>query len=153
MDSPFTGTFFHGDACAAVSAINFCAPAALAFDSSGNLWVADQTNHRLLEFSPPFTSGMAAALVIGQQDFTQGASAGPASNTVGTPDAVSFDTHGDLFVSDGQDNRILIYSPPFTNGMNAIVVLGQPNMTSGGGRTCPPIAKNTLCTPTGALAY
>lgn len=153
MNSPFTGTFFQGDRCAAVSAVGLCSPTALAFDSSGNLWVADENDHRVLEFSPPFSSGMAAALVLGQQDFTQAAAGTPAANTVGTPDAVSFDTRGDLFVSDGQDNRILIYAQPFSNGMNAIVVLGQPNMTTGGGRTCPPIAGNTLCTPSGVQPY
>ena len=99
---------------------------------------------------------MAATLVVGQPDFTQGAAASAGANTVGTPGGLGFDTHGDLFVSDEQNNRILIYAPPFNNSMRAIVVIGQPNMSSGGGhQRCgpPPGAANTLCAPSGVLAY
>lgn len=153
MNSPFTGNSFKGDACAAASAGSFCSPAALAFDAGGNLWVADRDDHRVLEFRPPFTSGMAATLVLGQQSLAQAAAGAAAANTVGSPNALGFDTHGDLFVSDGANNRILIYAPPFSSGMNAIVVLGQPNMTTGGGLSCPPIARNTLCAPGGVQPY
>jgi hypothetical protein len=153
MNSPFTGTTFQGDACAAVTAGSVCSPTALAFDSGGNLWVADAGDHRVLEFRAPFTSGMAAGLVVGQPGLTQAGVSVPAVDTVGTPAAVGFDSHGDLFVSDGEDNRILIYAPPFSDGMSAIVVLGQPNFTTGGGTVCPPIAGNTLCAPGGVQPY
>lgn len=153
MNSPFTGSSFHGDACAAVTAGSLCSPAGLGFDSGGNLWVADASDRRVLEFRPPFTSGMAAALVVGQPSLTQAAAGAPAANTVGTPAAVGFDSHGDLFVSDGEDNRILIYAPPFSDGMSAIVVLGQPSFASGGGSACAPSGGNRLCAPGGVEPY
>ena len=37
-----------------------------AFDGSGNLWVADAFNQRVLEYTPPFSNGMAASLELGQ---------------------------------------------------------------------------------------
>ena len=33
-------------------------------DATGNLWVADTFNDRVLEFAPPFTNGMSASLVL-----------------------------------------------------------------------------------------
>ncbi len=41
-------------------------PMGAAFDSSGNLWVADSHNSRILEFESPFTNGEAASVVLGQ---------------------------------------------------------------------------------------
>ena len=45
-------------------------PAYLAFDPSGNLWVTDQGNNRVLEFAAPFSTGQDALRVIGQENFT-----------------------------------------------------------------------------------
>ena len=45
-------------------------PTGLAFDSGGNLWVADQGNDRVLEYKAPFSTHEAASLVIGQPSFT-----------------------------------------------------------------------------------
>ena len=57
----------------------------LDFDSSGRLIVADLYNHRTLVFTPPFSNGMAASLVIGQVDFTHGsANQGGAAPTAST---------------------------------------------------------------------
>src|SRR6202044_709415 len=55
----------------------------IAFDSSGNLWVADAGNNRVLRFSAQVlgsqaASGPAANLVLGQTDFvSSGYSPGP----------------------------------------------------------------------------
>ena len=46
------------------------APNGVAFDSGGNLWVADRFNNRTLEFTPPFTTNQGASLVLGQESFT-----------------------------------------------------------------------------------
>jgi sugar lactone lactonase YvrE len=51
-------------------------PHGLVFDKNGNLWVADSYNARVLEFSPPFTSGMAASLALGQPPFITGVCSG-----------------------------------------------------------------------------
>lgn len=114
-------------------------PSSVAFDLSGNMWVAEFTNDRVLEFKPPFSTGMKASLVIGQNDFT---SAVPSvtrdglGNVCGArlcgPNYVTFDSSGNLWVADWGANRILEYKPPFSNGMNASLVLGQRDFVSGG---------------------
>ncbi len=104
-------------------------PNDLAFDSTGNLWVADTFNRRILEFQPPFSNGMDASLVIGQDSFTSQTSAVTASG-LSNPWAIAFDSTGNLWVSDSSNNRILEFSLPFSNGMSASLVIGQQNFTS-----------------------
>ncbi len=45
-------------------------PEEASFDGSGNLFVADASNNRVLEYTPPFTTGMAASIAIGQPSLT-----------------------------------------------------------------------------------
>ncbi len=107
---------------------------AVAFDSSGNMWVTDLGNNRVLEFQPPFTVNMNASLVLGQPDFThnltnQGGPA-PTSSSLNFPFQVAFDANGNLLVNDAGNNRTLVFTPPFSNGMAASLVIGQANFTS-----------------------
>lgn len=104
------------------------------FDIAGNLWVADALNHRVLEFQAPFTTNMNASLVLGQVDFTHGLpnQGGTilTSATLDNPHEVTFDSSGRLFVSDSQNDRTLMFAPPFSNGMNASLVIGQADFAS-----------------------
>jgi sugar lactone lactonase YvrE len=104
-------------------------PFDLAFDSAGNLWVADTFNHRILEFQLPFSTGMNASLVIGQQNFTSQTFTVTASG-LSNPWGIAFDSTGNLWVSDSSNNRIPEFKPPFATGMNASLVIGQQNFTS-----------------------
>ncbi|HWE85099.1 MAG TPA: NHL repeat-containing protein [Terracidiphilus sp.] len=109
-----------------------CGPEAIAFDAHGNLWVTDQGNLRVLEFVPPFTTGMSASLVLGQPTmtvFTGGATCFASATNFCRPDGLAFDGNGDLWVSDWTYARVLEFVPPFTSGMAASVVVGQPNFT------------------------
>ncbi len=110
-----------------ISSSSFYSALGIAFDSGGNLWVAD--DFRVLEFQPPFTRGMGANLVIGQPEFV---SAGQATTVSGlrSPHNVAFDKTGNLWVSDLGNYRVLQYKPPFSNGMNASLVLGQSTFTT-----------------------
>lgn len=119
-------------------------PSALAFDASGDLWVADSFNNRVLEFVPPFTSGMSASLVLGQSSFTT-KFAGSGSGQLNAPDEVAFDAAGDLWVSEFVNNRVTEFVPPFSNGMPAEVVLGQPTF----GPTGPGVGPDHLRGPFG----
>jgi sugar lactone lactonase YvrE len=104
-------------------------PSGMAFDSSGNLWMTDTNNNRVLEFAAPISSGESATTVLGQSDFTtDGLSAAQSGMT--NPAGVAFDSSGNLWVADSNDNRVLEFKPPFSNGMAASVVLGQPSLTS-----------------------
>jgi hypothetical protein len=104
-------------------------PTATLFDSSGNLWVVDSINSRILEFKPPFSDGMKASLVIGAKGFAT--SGGPIANdTLRSPGAAAFDSKGDLWVIDTWNNRVLEYVPPFADGMGASLVIGQPGFAT-----------------------
>ena len=104
-------------------------PVGMAFDASGNLWVTDLGNSRILEYHPPFTTNMNASLVLGQPDFL---TAVPATTSSGLflPFFLTFDASGDLWASDAGNNRVLEYKPPFVNSMGASVVVGQPDFVS-----------------------
>jgi NHL repeat len=104
-------------------------PQFITIDKNGDLWVADYANNRVLEFTPPFSNGELASVVIGQSDFVFNGS-GTTQNTLSAPFGTAFDASGNLWVADSFNNRALEFKPPFTNGMNASVVIGQPDFTT-----------------------
>ncbi|HEY1677619.1 MAG TPA: NHL repeat-containing protein [Candidatus Sulfotelmatobacter sp.] len=122
-------------------------PLGLTFDSKGNLWTGDYSNSRVLEFQAPFTTGMSATTVIGQADFTSSAYSTTASGLSYAYD-VSFDSKGNLYVADYDNNRTLMFSGPFTNGMSATTVLGAPDFVTSSCST----TSATVCYPNGATA-
>jgi len=117
------------------SATSLRFPQGTAFDSSGNLWVVDSSNSRILEYTTPLTTGKAASVVLGQLNFTYGKSnqgvTVPSAITEAFPHAIAFDSSGNLWVADANNNRILEYTTPLTTGKAASVVLGQLNFTYG----------------------
>ncbi len=104
------------------------APNALALDAAGNLWVADQSNNRVLRFPNATTAknGAAAAAVLGQSDFT---SIAPATSRSGmnSPAGLCMDAAGTLWVADLFNNRVLRFDAAAAkpNGADADGVLGQ----------------------------
>lgn len=97
---------------AAVSTLGFDVPAGLAFDSEGNLLVADSANGRVLRFSPPFSPESAASLVIAM----------PAGR-VNVPAGIAV-SEGRLFVALPKENRVLVFSP-ISAGATPVSVYGQ----------------------------
>jgi hypothetical protein len=114
---------------AVTSANGLSQPIGTAFDPSGNLWVADLSNNRVLEYKPPFSNGVSASLVLGQSSFTASGS-GVSKTQLNGPFYVAFGFAGDLYVSDEGNNRVLIFRPPFSIGMAASVVVGQKDFVS-----------------------
>jgi len=96
----------------------------LAFDAMGDLWVAEWSANRVLEFRPPFTTDMNAVLVLGQSTFVGNDSGSGAAN-LSDPDGLAFDSEGDLWVSDFGNNRVVEFTAPFTDGESASRVVGQ----------------------------
>jgi sugar lactone lactonase YvrE len=115
-------------------------PSYVAFDPSGNLWVTDQGNNRVLEFTAPFSTGQKAFRVIGQENFTSSAPASTA-NGLFEPLGIAFDSKGDLWVVDSANHRVLEYGalelvPPHPiSGVAASMVIGQPSLTNGSSST------------------
>jgi len=111
-------------------------PSYVAFDPSGNLWVTDQGNNRVLEFAAPFSTGQKASVVLGQASFTGFA---PSSTTTAKslfePLGIGFDPSGNLWVVDSADHRILEYNPPFSTYEAASAVIGQTSLTTGSSST------------------
>ena len=141
-----------------------CNPSGLAVDKSGNLFVADFGNNRLLEYSPPFSSGyitnQPAFAVFGQGGIfttggcnSQNAGHTPLGTSLCNPSGVAISTvTGRLYVADQNNNRVLEYDPPFAVNPVAAKVFGQAvftanlcNRTAGPGGT----NQNTLCSPSG----
>ncbi len=129
-----------------VSASALFLPCSVAVDSSGNLFVADANNNRVLKYNHPVTSGMNASVVIGQPDMdsnTQGTSI----NTLNYPQCIRLDSAGNLYVADTDNRRILKFNAPLSTNMNASVVLGQVDMDT---NTSPSSATaQTISYPTG----
>lgn len=136
---------------AAASATTLGRTGGLAFDQSGNLWVADMQNSRVLRFKAPFTTGEAADTVVGQANFTSiGCASTQTAATLCGPVGVAFDANNNLWVADQQNNRVLEYKSPKKNP-NATVELGQPESTAFTSNTSNNggISASTLDGPTG----
>ena len=147
--------FTTANCSAAPTASNISWGDGLAFDGSGNLWVADYGNSRVLEFKPTFSNGMAATLVLGQADMTHGAcnqGGAASSSTLCSPRHITFDSSGNLWVADGDNNRLLEFKPPFSNGMVASLELGQPAVTAFTSTGATPVSASSLNVPNG-LAF
>ena len=126
----------------------FWQPRGVAFDSADNLYVADVGNNRVLIFRPPFSTNMNASVVIGAPDFTTKMPLTVSQNAFGVVTfGVAADEAGNLYVSDLAGNRILQFVPPFTNGMNAAVVIGQKDFVSW--TVTDPPTQSTLTQPFG----
>ena len=129
---------------AGVTPQNLCTPAGVAVDSSGNVYVADFGNNRVLEFNTPFGAGQpiageAASNVWGQGGdfFTNGcnlqrggANSGQAgADTLCNPSGIFIDSAQGLWVADQTNDRVLLYFSPLLNPA-ANVVFGQPNFSA-----------------------
>jgi sugar lactone lactonase YvrE len=137
-------------ACASPSASNLSGPIGVAVDATGNLYVADSNNSRVLEYSAPFAGcgsfpcvGGSANVVFGQNgNFTTNNcnSGGASANTLCFPVGVAVDSHGNLYVVDQDENRVLEYNSPLTpNAADftpATAALNPCGATLAGGASC-----------------
>ncbi len=94
------------------------APSGLVVDKSGNLYVADSSNNRIVRYPVPFqqTSQLLPIdMVLGQKDLnSRGANQGglASATTLSLTNqlvGLAFDSSGNLWVSDGGNNRVLRY--------------------------------------------
>ena len=158
--------FATGDANdgGSISNANLSQPSGVAVDSSGNVYVADTNDCRVLEFSNPFTAcgsppcaGQAANMVLGQGDpgnFTTGCLGAAASATsLNFPIGVALDSFGNLYVGDQDNSRVLEYNTPLTKtsvtgsgDVTADLVIGQSSFTASSCNQASTPTASTLCT-------
>lgn len=129
-----------------------CSPSAVAVDATGDVFIADTGNSRVVEYTSPTTSSV-GGFVFGQANFlstspNQGGAASAA--TLDAPSGVAVDATGNLYVADTGNNRTLQFLGPFAaNDPSAAVVLGQTSLSTnlcnaGGAATA-----STECGPAG----
>ena len=134
-----------------LGANSICQPNGLAVDGSGNLFVSDFNNNRVLEFDTPLTTDTQADRVFGQPDFTTATcnTGGLSASSLCQPRGLAMDATGNLYVSDGfvTNHRVLVYENPLINTV-ADEVFGQPDFTTAGCNTGG-ISAGSVCTPSG----
>ena len=108
-------------------------PAIAVDDAHQRLFVGDGANNRVLVFDirpERFETGMDAAVVLGQPDFTS-REPGLGPSKFSRPGSVAYDaTNQRLFVADVGNSRVLVFdaSPEaLARGATAIDVMGQPD--------------------------
>jgi hypothetical protein len=113
-----------------VSSTSFGFPGKVEVAGS-QLFMVDFDNSRVLIWNKlPTKTNTPADLVVGQPDLTSSASATTQSG-LDRPEDGLLVSGGKLFVSDRNNNRIMIWnSIPTANGANANVVIGQPDFSS-----------------------
>jgi uncharacterized protein (TIGR03437 family) len=106
--------------------------------NAGGLAVSDPVHNRILIFDKPaggdFTSGQAASIVLGQQNFTS--TSVPATATTASlngPHLIASDTSDFLYVADTYNNRLLVFAnaSKSVNGATAAVVVPGLNQPQG----------------------
>lgn len=116
-----------------LSDVKMNVPVGVTVDAAGRLWVADDSNNRVLRFdlAASLGNGPAATAVLGQPDFTTNI-LGVTAQKMASPTAVLFDAAGTLYVLETSNRRVLQFKNPAgkANGGAADVVIGQPDFTS-----------------------
>jgi sugar lactone lactonase YvrE len=115
-----------------VSATSLSSVNGLASDSASNLYIADTSNHRVLEYAAPLSSDSVADRVFGQPDFTSNAmnNGGVGAGTLAYPYDVEVDRAGNLYIADTNNNRVLQFDAPLIGDTIADRVFGQPDFAT-----------------------
>jgi hypothetical protein len=145
-----------------VSASSLCGPKAVAADASGNIYIADTNNNRVLEFNetnPP--SNVTANVVFGQggSTTTNGCNQGGvvSANSLCGPAQMAFDAAENLYIADAGNARTLEFNTPLaasatpgSGDTTADRVFGQAdNMTSHACNFAGSPVASTECGPSG----
>jgi sugar lactone lactonase YvrE len=100
-----------------VSALALCNPGGVAVDATGQLYVADTGNSRVVEYDHPKIN-TSATYVFGQQGSLDANGCnvnGLTAESLCNPNEIALDGGGDLYVADSGNNRVLKYKSPLSS--------------------------------------
>lgn len=131
-----------------VGASSLSGPLSVAVDAEQNVYIADGNNHRVLIYFDPLNTDLAADRVLGQGGGFASNTAnlgGVSASSFNNPYRLRLDLSGNLYVTDINNSRGLIFNTPVEEDQVADAVIGQPNFTTGsantGGRTASSISE------------
>lgn len=120
------GQSFGGDGFSATNASLYY-PVSLAFDTPGNLYIADMKNNRIRMVN---ASTGNITTIAGQSSAGSSGDGAPAiSAYLNYPSGLAFDSPGNLYISDRYNNRIRMIN---ASSGNITTVAGNGSSTSGG---------------------
>ncbi len=110
-----------------VSASSLNLPTGIALDTAGNLYVADYSNNRVLEYDSPLSTDTVADRVFGQPDFVsrRANNGGVSASSLFWPVGVAVDSSGNVYIGDYYNHRVLEYDTPLSGDTVADRVFGQ----------------------------
>jgi len=142
------------DSSVAPSATSLCDPQGVAVDSTGNLYVADTENNRVLKYNTPLTTDTTADALLGHPLFTLNLCEPTNSTKLCSPTDVVLDSAGNLYVTDSMNNRVLMFALPITTNEAASTVFGQGGSFTANDCNTPTtgaVTSGTLCGPSGVV--
>ncbi len=80
----------------------------ICVSSSGDIYIVEETNHRVSRWSSPFVSGIVVAGGNGN---------GSQSNQLSYPQALFVDANQNIYVADANNHRVQKWSPPYFSGI------------------------------------
>lgn len=118
---------YSGDGGPATSA-QLAYPCGIAFDASGNIYIADSGNNVIRQVNPSGTINT----IAGSNTRGYAGDLGPATSAqLYSPMGLVFDSAGNLYVSDSGNNVIRIISP--AGNINTFAGIEEPGYTGDGG--------------------
>ena len=109
--STFAGSGIANSANGTANTAQFDLPAGVAVDSSGNIYVADESNHRIRKITPAdrIEDRMVSTIAgSGERGFAEGT--GTEAEFYG-PHGVAVDSSGNVYVADESNHRIRKITP------------------------------------------
>jgi sugar lactone lactonase YvrE len=118
------------------SATSLYQPMGLALDLSGNLWISDTYNYRLIRHDQTILQFLNQAMILQAQpimstSYSNWDGVNPWSNAspypfgIDNPWGIAVDSYGQLYVADYYNNRVLRWNSPSSSGTSANFVFGQ----------------------------
>ncbi|MBV8842185.1 MAG: hypothetical protein JO307_05180 [Bryobacterales bacterium] len=133
------------------TATSLALPKGLALDSSGNLYVADFGNNRVLHYPRPVDQQgrITPDIVLGQPNFTTSSTGSITASSLLGPSCIAVGPAGEVLISDTGNNRVLQFLPNPVTGAAAVQVYGQSNFNSSS--TAGAVSPQTLSSPVGVF--